>query len=162
MNKPIRGRVAKILNSRELAMNIGTSHGVTIGMHFDVIDQEHENIIDPDTGESLGSLERPKVRVEVVSAQSQLSVGSTCKKKVNVGGVGGPPLSLAGLMPSGLSEALMPPKWVTKYETLKTEEKTWEDLKEEESYVKTGDLVVQAFPTEHSEELRQESEKVTN
>ena len=31
---------------------------------------------------------------------------------------------------------------VTKYETLKTDEKTWEDLSESESYVKTGDPVV--------------------
>ena len=39
---------------------------------------------------------------------------------------------------------LMPPEWTTDYvETLKTEEKTWEDLDEEESYVKVGDPVVQ-------------------
>ena len=37
----------------------------------------------------------------------------------------------------------MPPKWETKYETLKTEEKTWEDLDEVDSYVKIGDPVVQ-------------------
>lgn len=38
------------------------------------------------------------------------------------------------------SRSLMPPKWVTNYETLKTEEKTWE---EEEGDVKVGDPVVQ-------------------
>ena len=32
---------------------------------------------------------------------------------------------------------------VTRQETLKTSEKTWEDLDEKESYVKTGDPVVQ-------------------
>ena len=37
----------------------------------------------------------------------------------------------------------MPPKFVTKYETLKTTERTWEDLDESESYVKIGDPVVQ-------------------
>ncbi len=38
------------------------------------------------------------------------------------------------------SRSLMPPKWVTNYETLKTEERTWE---EEEGTVKDGDPVVQ-------------------
>ena len=34
MTDPIRGRVAKILNSRELAINIGAAHGVCVGMYF--------------------------------------------------------------------------------------------------------------------------------
>ncbi len=141
MTDPIRGRVAKILNSRELAINIGATHGVKIGMYFDVLDQEHENISDPETGEILGSIERPKVTVKVVSVRDRFAVATTFKtKRVNVGGS-----SNFGLLASGLSEALMPPKWVTKYETLKTEEVTWENLKEEESYVKTGDPVIQVF-----------------
>lgn len=41
----------------------------------------------------------------------------------------------------------MPEEWVIKYETLKTEEKTWEDIDEEESYVKIGDPVVQVIET---------------
>ena len=159
MTNPIRGRIAKILNSREVAINIGTSNGVTIGMYFDVMDQDHESIIDPDTGKSLGSLERPKVRVKVESVQDRFSVASTYKaRKVNVGGSPG----IAEIMSSGLSNALMPPRWVTKYETLKTEEKTWEDLKEKDSYVKTGDPVVQVFPTENGEESVQKGEKLPN
>ena len=39
----------------------------------------------------------------------------------------------------------MAPRWETKHETLKTVEKTWEDLDETESYVKTGDAVVQVI-----------------
>ena len=42
----------------------------------------------------------------------------------------------------------MPPKWITKYETLKTEEQTWEDLDEKSSYVKVGDPVIQVIPIE--------------
>jgi len=45
----------------------------------------------------------------------------------------------------------MPPKWVANYETLKTEEKTWEDLSEKESYVKTGDPVIQVFDIDEEE-----------
>jgi hypothetical protein len=137
---PIRGKVARVLNSRELAITVGKDHGVVPGMYFDVMDPKGEDITDPDTGDVLGSIERPKVRVQVVSTQDKISLASTYKKhQVNVGGRGG---ALAQLGP-GLSDLFLPPKMITKYETLKTTEKTWEDLEEKESYVKTGDPVVQ-------------------
>lgn len=138
-NVPIRGKVARILNSRELAINVGTNDGVVVGMHFDILDQKGEDIIDPDTGETLGSIDRPKIRVQIVKVHERLSVASTYKKReINVGGRG---VNLG----SGLSDLFMPPKFVTKYETLKTTEKTWEDIEEEESFVKTGDPVVQVI-----------------
>ena len=141
MTEPIRGKVARILNSREIAINVGSDHGVRLDMHFDIMDQELQDITDPDTGALLGSIERPKVRVKIVVVQHKLSLASTYKTKtVNVGG--------AGLGLSGLSQALMPPKWITIPETLKTEEKTWESLDEKQSFVKIGDPVVQVFPVE--------------
>ena len=77
------------------------------------------------------------MRVKVTKVQERLSVASTYKTyEVNVGGSGG------GLS-FGLSNLLLPPQYVTRQETLKTSEKTWEDLDEKESYVKTGDPVVQ-------------------
>jgi len=134
---PIRGKVARILNSRDLVINVGSRDGVIVGTYFDVLDPKGEDIQDPDTGEVLGSVERPKVRVQVVKVQERLSVASTYKtRQVNVGGQGG---DLGGR----LAELFMPPKYVTKYETLKTTERTWEDLDESESYVKIGDPVVQ-------------------
>jgi hypothetical protein len=144
-SQPIRGKVARILNSRELAINVGSKDGVTVGMKFDVLEPKGEEIKDPDTGEVLGSLARPKVRVRVKSVQERLSVATTFKEyEVNVGGVGS---SLtAGLEGMGrISDLLKPPKYVKKVETLKTEEKTWEDLDEKESYVKTGDPVLQVM-----------------
>lgn len=139
MTDLIRSKVARVLNSREIVIAAGTNKGVTTGMYFDVMDPNGEDIKDPDTGEVLGSLERPKVRVKVTLVQERLSIASTYKKeKVNIGGPGHF-ISAA----SSLSQALMPPKYVTKYETLKTDEQTWEDLDEEESYVKTGDPVLQ-------------------
>ena len=67
-------------------------------------------------------------------------MASTCRsKEINIGGRGGNRDFNSGF----LSQILAPPKWVTKYETLKTQEKTWEDLDEKESYVKIGDPVVQ-------------------
>ncbi len=141
--KPIRGKVATILNSRELVINIGEKDGVTLDMKFEVLDPKGEDVIDPDTKEILGSVSIPKVRVKVAQVQEYLSVTRTYKKqRINIGG-GGPDF--------GFATALMPPKWIIKYETLKTDEATREDLDEEKSYVKTGDPVIQVFEDEPEE-----------
>lgn len=141
MNTKIRAKVARVLNSREVAITAGSLQGVVTGMLFDVMDPKGEDIRDPDTGEILGSIERPKVRVQVTQTQDRISVASTFKKeRINTGGTG---LLMNEL--GAVSRAFMPPKYVVKYETLKTDEKTWEDLNEEESYVKSGDPVVQVI-----------------
>lgn len=136
-DKRLRGKVARILNSRELAINLGSAQGVAVGNLFDVLDPKGEDITDPESGELLGSVERPKVRVKVINVQEKLCIASTYKsRKVNVGGMG------SDLGFGRMASMLRPPEYVTKYETLKTKEKTWEDLEEKESFVKTGDPVV--------------------
>lgn len=135
--KTIRGKVARVLNSRELAINLGSENGVELGMLFDVLDPKGEDITDPDTGEVLGSVDRPKVRVKVINVQEKLCIASTYKsKKINVGGMG------RDLGFGRMADILRPPEYVVKYETLKTTEKTWEDLDEQQSFVKIGDPVV--------------------
>ncbi len=132
----IRGKVARILSSRELALNIGSEHGVEPDMLFDVLDPSSENIRDPDSQMVIGSIYRPKVRVKIVVVKDKISVASTYRSKdVNVGGTG-PSLN-------AWAAVLTPPRWVREYETLKTEEATWENLEEKDSYVATGDPVVQ-------------------
>ena len=149
---PIRGKVARVLNSRELALNIGTNHGVQVGMLFDVLAPNGESIRDPDTQTVLGSIERPKIRVKVTTVQERLSVAATFRtRKVNIGG--------AGPDVSSLSRLLLPPKIVTQYETLHTDETTWEQLDERESFVKTGDPVRQVL--EESGSAAESSEAVT-
>ena len=139
---PIRGKVAQILNTRELVINLGSNDGITPGMYFDVMNPKGMDIEDPDTGDILGSIERPKVRVKVSRVETKLSIASTYKsRKINIGGKGGGHILGSSLM----SQYLAPPKWVTKYETLKTQEKTWENLDEKESYVKIGDPMVQVI-----------------
>ena len=76
MTKPIRGKVARVLNGREIVINAGTVDGVTVGTYFDVIDAHGEDIRDPDTNEVLGSIERPKVRVLVTHTQERLAVAT--------------------------------------------------------------------------------------
>jgi hypothetical protein len=135
--KLIEGKVAKILNSRQLAINKGEKDSVEIGMIFDVLDPIGENIPDPDTGEILGSIRRPKVRVKIIEVQECLSLATTfLEQTVNIGGAGFDPTRI-------FSQALSPARYVKKVETLKTTEDTWENLKESESYVKTGDPVRQ-------------------
>ena len=147
MSEPIRGKVASVINEREIAINIGTVHGVKVGMDFDVIDVHDEKIKDPDTEEVLGSIERPKVRVRVAHVQEKLSVASTYKvESVNIGG--------GGLL-GPFSRSLMPPEWIEKYETLRAKDKALSPLSEEDSYVKVGDPVVQVI------DLREIKEKNT-
>ena len=142
----IQGKVARILNSREVAINRGSTNGVKVGMKFDIMSDKKEDIRDPDTNEVLGSIDRPKVRVTISYVEEKVAVASTYKKtRVNVGGTGGAfvPFGARDPLMSSFSRALSPPKWVERVETLKTSEQTWEDLDESESYVKTGDPVVQ-------------------
>ena len=76
MTEPIRGKVARVLNGQEIVINAGIVDGVTVGMDFNVMDTNGEDIRDPDTDEVLGSIERPKVKVRVIHAQEKLAVAT--------------------------------------------------------------------------------------
>ena len=132
IDNPIRGSVARILNSRELVINRGSANGVRKGMFFSVLDPRTEDIRDPETSEILGSVQRPKTFVKIVTVEDRLSVGRTFRQFNR----GGPTLGM-----SSIAALFEPPKQVV--ETLKTSESTWEEIDEEESFVKTGDPVVQ-------------------
>lgn len=133
MAEMICGKVARILNPREVIINVGSGKGVTTGMYFDVV--RSEDILDPDTSQKIGSIQRATIRLKVTSVQEKMSFASTYRKEeVNVGGLG-PNIGI-------LSRTFLPPRWVAKYETFRAEEKTLED--EIERSVKTGDTVVQA------------------
>ncbi len=128
---PIEGSVAKILTARELVINRGSEDGVVVGMKFQVLDPKAENVKDPETGKTLGSIDRPKVEVEVTRVAEHLAIAQTFRRhQINPGG-------LAGI--SALARQFEPPRVV--YETLKTNEATWEDLDESKSFVKIGDPV---------------------
>ncbi|HET9676404.1 MAG TPA: hypothetical protein VFP21_02745 [Solirubrobacterales bacterium] len=127
----IEGQVAEVLNSRDLVINRGEENGVKQGMVFEILAPQGQDIRDPETDEVLGSVGRPKVVVKVVEVEAKLAVARTFKsRRRNVGG-------------SDINQQwrrlLEPPRYVTEYDTLKTSERTWEDLSEEESFVKRGD-----------------------
>lgn len=149
MNRdPIRAKVARILNTREIAITAGSNLGIKKDMIFDVIDPKGENIRDPDTNEVLDSLSRCKVRVKIVEVKEKISVASTYRlETVNIGGSGG------GLL-GGLDLLIPPPKYVEVYETFKTSEQAGKEyLDESESFVKIGDPVIEVINPEENNEV---------
>jgi hypothetical protein len=132
----IRGQVARVLTTRELVINRGNADGVGVGMRFAVLDPKADNIRDPETGEVLGSVSRPKVNVEVTRVEKRLSLAATYRtRRVNVGGQG------AGI--SALGKLFEPPEYVDEFDTFKASDQSWQELDESESFVKVGDPVVQ-------------------
>jgi hypothetical protein len=77
MPERIRGKVAQILNVRELVINRGSDAGVIEGMEFAVLNRQGTRIVDPDTEQELGSVEIPKVLVRVVRVEPRLAVART-------------------------------------------------------------------------------------
>lgn len=140
LTNPIRGKIAKILNDREVVLNVGANRSVRPGMTFDIVFEV--DVDDPDTGEALGSVESPKTRVKVSRVYDKVAIASTYRtRRVNVGGRG---LGLA----SGLFD---PPRWETRPETLRVKESVGDGRDESdapESYVSVGDPVVQVTDTQ--------------
>lgn len=150
-SEPIRGQVARVLNTRELAINRGSVHGVEEGMKFAVLDTAAEGIEDPETGEVLGSVYRAKVRVQVVVAKERLAIARTyATRQVNVGGTG----------IGAFGDAFRPPKWETRYETLEANDAAWQELSEDRSIVKTGDPVEQLLKQEDVDEAESHAANV--
>lgn len=143
--EPIEGLVAQILNARELVINRGSTHGVRPDMIFEVLADEADDIVDPETGESLGSVDRPKVPVRVIQVKDRLAVARTFRsREKNVGGAGG--VGLGGLPAlQSFNRMFDPPRFVRVYDTFKSDHATWENIEEEDSYVKIGDRVRQSL-----------------
>jgi hypothetical protein len=72
----IHGKVAAILNERDLVINRGRDDGVSEGMLFNV-SEPNVSIKDPDSGVELGVLTREKIKVRVFEVHSHFSVAKT-------------------------------------------------------------------------------------
>lgn len=124
--KPIRGKVAQVLDSRQVVLNVGSSRDVAVDMTFKVINPKGEEIRDPDTNQVLGSVESPKLLVRVIQVQDHLSVATISAASPAV-----TPRS-----PGPFARTLMPPRWVDQFETLGTDT----------AQVNIGDPVIQIAP----------------
>lgn len=76
MRARIEGTVAKVINSRELVINRGSHAGVEIGMRFAVLDEPQE-VIDPETKETLDPVDVAKTVVKVVRVSESSAVART-------------------------------------------------------------------------------------
>jgi len=126
------GKVAKIINARELGINLGFAKGVEEGMAFAVLADTPLRVDDPDTGEFLGEVDREKVRVKATEVFERFSICRTYETYESP--------SLLGPFPGALSSLV----GTRQVKTLKIEDSELPPpLSEEESYVKVGDRVRQ-------------------
>lgn len=143
MNR-IEGKVASVLNERELVLNIGSEDAVEVGMRFKILYAGGIEITDPDTGEPLGNVEWPKTEVKVVSVQPHMSVGRTFRT-VTVPARGQRGLASYAAAFGALGGDYEPEKQVV--ETLRSNTGFAEkEIDPEESVVKRGDPAVQVVP----------------
>jgi hypothetical protein len=135
-NPKLQGRVAQILNERELVINIGEINGVRKGMKFAILSESPLEVVDPVTHEKLDIIDREKVRVAVTEIRSKISICKTYRVK-KIGG--GMLYDFAGL--AVMKGMLEPPQEIN--ETLKSEDSSLPPpLSPEESYVKINDRVI--------------------
>lgn len=142
-HEPIRGKVAGILNERELVINVGADSGVQAEMKFKVLSVAETEVYDPDTDELLGLIDREKVRVRVTEVKEKLSVCRTYRVFHTPAG----PL-YTNLFEAGgifrMRELMAAPRKIP--ETLKAGGSDYlPPLSEEESFVKVGDRVIQLY-----------------
>lgn len=136
MTKKLEGKVAKILNERELAINIGKKAGVKEGMKFEVLKPEPILIRDPDTQEKIGIFDQVKIRVKVINVEERFSKARTYEIYKTRKGISGSPLA-------SLSKIFGSQRMETRVKTLRTDEFEFKPLNEQSSFVKVGDRVRQ-------------------
>src|SRR5215213_6369869 len=73
----VEGKVAKILGNNEIVINRGRREGVRQGMLFEIFAPEGEEVWDPDTGETLGTVEDVKAKAEVTEVKDRLAVAAS-------------------------------------------------------------------------------------
>jgi len=139
MSEPIEGRVATILNIREVAINVGSAQGVREGMVFAILSRESLQVVDPDSGGILGEIDRPKVRVKAIEVLDSFSI---CRTFEVIPGVNYSFL---------LSQAFLR-NIPDRPKTLKVGDSDLpQPISEEDSYVKVGDRVRQEIEVDEEE-----------
>jgi hypothetical protein len=77
----MKTKVVKILSETEVVLGGGSTSGIQEGMEF-VIYEDGDEIIDPETKESLGTLEVVKGYVTIVNVQPKLSIAKTHSRTI--------------------------------------------------------------------------------
>ena len=137
----IEGRVAAILNARELVINIGEAHGVAPDMKFAVLAATPLSIKDPASGKILDTIDREKIRVQAAEVRQLITICRTYRTKI--------------INPGGLSDidiTHLLPRFSTRKEVQETlatpDAQLPPPLSEDESFVKVNDRVKQVAEDE--------------
>lgn len=142
MTERIEAKVARVNSEMELIINKGSDAGVEEDMVFRVKGTPSE-VLDPDTGESLGLVSGVKVFVKVREVTDKFSIARTFRRqRVNVGGSG-----------STLSTMFQPPKYETRVETLRRDPTRERSVAQSEAIVEIGDVVESVLPGEEIENI---------
>ncbi len=128
----LQGQVAKILNERDIVINLGRIQGVKKGMKFAIVASTPEEIFDPKTGEVLDAVDQLKALVQATEVRERITICSTYKTPKISGGIFGALYSFSKL-----------------YNSPQEVSETMEDfslpalLSSDENYIKRGDPVKQ-------------------
>ena len=73
---PITAKVAKVIDEHYLVLNVGKAHGAQKEMRFNVyaLDDDNGEVLDPDTGESLGTVGFPYQPVKILEVREKFSI----------------------------------------------------------------------------------------
>ncbi|HEY0545159.1 MAG TPA: hypothetical protein VGC91_07165 [Pyrinomonadaceae bacterium] len=141
----LEGRVAQILNARELVINIGSDKGIKPKMKFAVLSESPLEVRDPETGDVLDVIDREKVRVVATEVRPKIAICRTYRIKTVIpgGALYADPIKSIGQMAS----IFQPPREIP--ETLEAKDSSLPPaLSPEESYVKINDRVVRVADDE--------------
>ena len=73
-------KIAKIISTKQIVVNAGSNDGLKVGDKLEIIDKfGDEPIVDPDTGESLGTLDLIKGNVIVSKVYPHMAIADSPK-----------------------------------------------------------------------------------
>ena len=73
-------KIAKIISTKQIVVNAGSNDGLEVGDNLEIIDKfGDEPIVDPDTGESLGTLDLIKGNVIVSKVYPHMAIADSPK-----------------------------------------------------------------------------------
>jgi hypothetical protein len=138
----LQGKVARVLSTRQLVINLGFSDGVVKGMVFAVLNPKALHIPDPDNPDTeIGSFELPKVLVKATSIHEKASIATTYRSRIVGGGFSG--LNIPDIFQPSIRV----------YDNLATDKGSAVDLEEGDSYIRIGDPVIEV-PEETANEAK--------
>jgi hypothetical protein len=81
----MEAKVIKIIDDYRIVLNVGSNDRVTEGMLFQIIEKQGEEILDPDTGESYGTLDIVKATLRVIAVYPKMCICTNSKSTKALG-----------------------------------------------------------------------------